>query len=642
MKVTNLHIENFLAIGEIEVSLADKGLVNVEGENKDDTSQDSNGSGKSSFPDALSWCFYGETARGESGDLVVNRTAGKNCRVKTTIEDDGIAYEIARHRKHSKEKNRLTVRRIHDNFDMTKGTDKATQEVVTKLIGCSLPVFVSAIYAGQEAIPDLPRMTDKQLKELVEEASGTTRLQKAFVIANARLNAVKAKTAVIDQKIDTNTRRISDLDVTRSTLQANSDAWEAGKTSRLADALKKAKDLKAEYDSMPLPSTDRPVFEATIKTCNDALSRDAASRAALRVLQQAEQKAQSALDAVERDLARFKSDAKILHGQFTGLSAQVGCPCGSCGKPYSEEDIAPAKVIAGKKVKDSIALVEKAKLILVDYREALGKAQDERAKSEASQTDVSATVAEKTKAEAAIKAISDYEKQVANKRTEYQNAVLEVKRTKDETNPHTSGIAKIDAQITVIDAEIIEANRDKAVFFKEIIALEDAAKVFSPAGVRAHILDTVTPFLNDRTAHYLSILSDGNLSAQWSTLNKLKSGEIREKFAIVVSSLTGGETFNLISGGEKRKVRLACSMALQDLVASRASKPFNLYIADEIDDAVDASGLERLMGILEAKARERGTVLVISHNSLSDWIRDSVKVVKSGGFATLEGGALAP
>ena len=52
-------------------------------------------------------------------------------------------------------------------------------------------------------------------------------------------------------------------------------------------------------------------------------------------------------------------------------------------------------------------------------------------------------------------------------------------------------------------------------------------------------------------------------------------------------------------------------------------------MADEVDDAVDKSGLERLMVILEEKARERGTVLVISHNSLTDWIRDSLTMVKS-------------
>ena len=150
-------------------------------------------------------------------------------------------------------------------------------------------------------------------------------------------------------------------------------------------------------------------------------------------------------------------------------------------------------------------------------------------------------------------------------------------------------------------------------------------------------MDHVAPFLNARTGHYLSALSDGNLKAIWSTLTKTAKGELREKFSIEVENATGGKSFGLLSGGEKRKVRLACAMALQDVVAQRASKPVELFMADEIDDALDEAGLERLMGLLDEKARERGTVLVISHHSLQDWIREVAVVTKEGGKATITG-----
>jgi DNA repair exonuclease SbcCD ATPase subunit len=53
---------------------------------------------------------------------------------------------------------------------------------------------------------------------------------------------------------------------------------------------------------------------------------------------------------------------------------------------------------------------------------------------------------------------------------------------------------------------------------------------------------------------------------------------------------------------------------------------------------LDDAGLERLMGILERKARERGTVLVISHQSLSDWIPNEITVTKeSQHCSTIDG-----
>ena len=103
------------------------------------------------------------------------------------------------------------------------------------------------------------------------------------------------------------------------------------------------------------------------------------------------------------------------------------------------------------------------------------------------------------------------------------------------------------------------------------------------------------------------------------------------KFNISVTKTGSSKSFQTLSGGEKRKVRIACSLALQDLVASRASKNIELFIGDEIDDALDTAGLERLMGILEAKARERGTVMIISHKEMKSWFRETITVeVKEG------------
>ena len=99
----------------------------------------------------------------------------------------------------------------------------------------------------------------------------------------------------------------------------------------------------------------------------------------------------------------------------------------------------------------------------------------------------------------------------------------------------------------------------------------------------------------------------------------------------------GAKSFKGLSGGEKRKVRIATYLALQDLVATRAVKPVNIFVADEVDHALDQPGLERLMTLLERKARDRGTVLVISHNSLADWCDQIVTVTKAGGKATVSG-----
>jgi DNA repair exonuclease SbcCD ATPase subunit len=171
----------------------------------------------------------------------------------------------------------------------------------------------------------------------------------------------------------------------------------------------------------------------------------------------------------------------------------------------------------------------------------------------------------------------------------------------------------------------------------EVSNLEIAVKSLSRKGFRGEILDQVTPFLNARTAYYLDALTDDNISASWVTISENSYGEYTENFHIdITHNVSGVSKFQLLSGGEKRKVRLACALALQDLVATRAVKPISLFIADEIDHAIDDSGLELLMGILERKAIEMGSVFIISHNSLKDWCRNRIVVTKKNNISTIE------
>ena len=222
-----------------------------------------------------------------------------------------------------------------------------------------------------------------------------------------------------------------------------------------------------------------------------------------------------------------------------------------------------------------------------------------------------------------------------------KEAVTREKSNLDETkkaeNPFADMVKSLEAALSSAEAEAGKVAEEVQVAQEAAVIANCAVKVFGPAGVRAYVLDTVTPYLNERTSHYLGTLSDGLIEAVWTTLAKNAKGELTEKFAIEVVKETGGKSFKALSGGQKRKVRLACALALQDLVASRASKPISLWIGDEIDDALDEAGLERLMVVLEEKAREKGTVLVISHNSLRDWIRETTVVTMEGGKSTVSG-----
>jgi DNA repair exonuclease SbcCD ATPase subunit len=632
VKFPELEIQNFLAITSAKISLADRGLVAIQGDNQADTSANSNGTGKSSMPDALSWCWFGTTARGVTGDDVINRDAKKDCFVRSVAIDGHMTYTATRHRKHKTGKNTFTLKSFDGmkEVDLTKGTEKLTQEVANAIIGCSLEVFTASIYAGQEQMPDLPAMTDKNLKVLIEEAAGVTVLEGAYKKAREDLLAATAKLDAAKTTADKADSQEGFLRAQLHSAKSQVGAWDGMKVVReqkvkdeitaIVPQLKKLKDDIAAIDAAKI--TDG------IADCDARIAAVTSEQAGLAALNKTLADATAHLRAYEGEVGMFERWHTEAVDGLAKIEHQVGCPCANCGRPLTNAELGTAKKKAEELIADrlkakreAVAKVEAQEIVVIDAQ----RARDEFA---ATMTDISAVAAQRSVFERELASYNALVSQQSLLVTQAKSWRDQLTAIQAEVNPHTATVERLEKDLAAAEAE---TNRLKALIKdeEENVALEaEVVKVYSPAGVRAHILDDVTPFLNSQTAKYLATLSDGNIEATWNTLTPDSKGNLKEKFTIDVTNATGGESFKGLSGGEKRKVRIATALALQDLVATRATKPIDLFIGDEIDDALDSSGLERLMTILEEKARERGTVMVISHNELRDHIKQILLVEK--------------
>jgi DNA repair exonuclease SbcCD ATPase subunit len=640
VKFLNITIENFLAIGEAKVKLADRGLCLIQGDNQDDTSAVSNGAGKSSLADALCWCAYGETGRGVSGDAVINDVAGKGTRVALDIEDGTDIYRIIRHRKHKTGKNGLQVLQLFKDgtiADLTLGTDKLTQEVVNRIIGSSLDVFYASIYAAQERMPDLPGMTDKQLKVLVEEAAGVTVLEEAYREAMKRAGLVKDEVVSVDRQIEMATARLEDARKAVETSEAGADTFETRRREQIRDLVDQAKqfqgrarDVQTDLDG----KTPKLTLLNGIKDCDDKIAAVSGEQKKLSLLDRSVSNAEGEVKAGERQILTVTNAARNAKADLEAVEHRIGCPCTECSRPITEAEIASARAAAKKRLDVLLVELRDLKTAMEHARKTLTRVTDERDTFALSMTDLSAINAQRASLGAELRIVDGLLKQKEDFMTAASRAADQAREKKGELNPFLAQRAKALERVGELEKGLKEIEQKRLEVDERLRNAETVAKIFSPAAVRAHILDEVTPFLNDQTAKYLSTLSDGNIAATWTTLVKTAKGELREKFAIEVEKDKAGKTFAAISGGEKRKVRIAAALALQDLVARRATKPIELFIGDEIDDALDSAGLERLCVVLEEKARERGSVFVISHNELRDWISQTVVFTMKDGKST--------
>ena len=133
--------------------------------------------------------------------------------------------------------------------------------------------------------------------------------------------------------------------------------------------------------------------------------------------------------------------------------------------------------------------------------------------------------------------------------TTFRRAKAEVDRIMAEVNPFLASITRHEESLRANKSKYAELKTELKNHQEQAQLLEKARQVYSPAGVRSHILSSVTPFLNMRTAEYLNTLSDGNIVAEWSTMETTKKGEIRDKFNINVSKAGSSKSFMGLSGG---------------------------------------------------------------------------------------------
>lgn len=643
-----LFINNFLVIGDAEVDLHNCGLTLIEGRNEDDESANSNGAGKSSLVDALCWCLYGVTGRGVSGDAVINKKAKKECVVGVEVWTEGLnCYYIERGRKSKRLGNNLIVQHVivdgndvGSGCELTKTTVADTQALVNDLLGCSYEIFTSSIYAVQEKMPDLPALTDKALKTLIEEAAGIDKLQRASEIAHVKYQdcvrlttETQGKIENLTSELSNNKKLLDDVVYERETHIRNA-TLERAQQLRYKDLLES--ELK-KTSALPVEAVEAiEKKKAEIQAKIDEYSFIEAKGAEKQRLAMS---AQSHCVMTKKEIEKEKEKIADLNKEINNLEAKIGTHCSECGKVYQAEDLETAK----KAIETQIANKTKEVLKQIDdfknqvaEAKVLAKDAEDFKKSVPSVTKLMSAMNELNDR---LKKNQDVQFQIDTQKRELQNLKKTIEATEEVTvkgeTPYNKTIKTLEKSIAKLEKDKKERESEHEKYAEQQKIAEVVDELYSRKGIRAHILDTVTPFLNERTAFYLNTLSDGEITATWQTLTKTAKGDFKEKFSIDVQSVKGANCFAGLSGGEKRKVRVATSMALQDLVASRAKKPIDLYIADEVDHALDASGLERMMSILEEKAKQFGTALVISHNSLRDWIDNSIVVTKRDGISTV-------
>ena len=631
----------------------------IEGINDTNDTFKSNGAGKTTIAEAIVYAIYGSTLRDSKADDVINRQVGKGTKVVLELEKDGQPFRIERYRKHGTYKNGVRIFMGDKNITEKSATDNNNK--ILDLIGIDFSTFVNSILYGQGDLPMFTTATDKGKKEILENVTGIAIYQEAQTVAKDKLKEVNNEIELLAPKHREYLARLDSIqqreDQAQRDYQVTADRIAQNEAQLLA-----LQEASSNHEDTVAVTNQRLEEEKVVLTEQVPGYEEAIHEAIQDLNTLTPVTSDSITEEEKAELRTYEGKVKVLNSKYDEKvfrarmladnirDFQMSDTCPTCGGPVD------------------ITHLEKHKTdMIVEHEELLKEVDRLKPQVEAINKDLKSKQ-EAMEAKRTAVNNADYEYRLAlserNQKVDTLKRELDILRTsiaKIDTdiatnlgaNPYTHQIQSVEQVLKALKEVpkpvklsdereevnmLIEQLRESEEPLRERKEqLKQAVVMFSNKGIRSVVLDTVTPFLNTQANKYLSTLSGGVLSVLFTTQEETQSGSVVDKFDISITN--NGEicSYKENSGGERRRIDLAISFAIQDLLQSKAEVKTNIAVYDECFDGLDEIGSENVIEILKEREKEIGTIFVITHNAvLKPLFENTMTVVKDGEFSRIE------
>lgn len=582
LKLQSLTIKNFLSIGNVtqSINFTESDLILVLGENIDLGGNDNrNGVGKSAIVNALSYALYGSALTNIRKDNLINATNMKNMLVTLTFEMNGVDYKIMRGRKPG------VFKFIKDGIekdvadDEAQGESRHTQMEIESIIGISHDMFKHLLALNTYVEPFLSLRTNDQ-RIIIEQLLGITKLSEKA----DRLKEVSKETR---DEIKEEEFRITAAETANKRVQANIEnlqgrakAWNASKKS-------KVEELDAAINSLlGIDINNEIALHRSKKEVDDL-------RAEHRSLNKE-------LSGLTKDINDASSSITRLN-RIISTSTEKICP--TCSQEMDHDT--HAKVHA-------------------EYEAQLADAQAKLQEKTAKHNEVKALATTVSTMLPVLPATAYSSLDEAfNHKTTLDTLANSLAAELASVNPYTEQIELLkNTGLEVIDFtklnELVKV-RDHQDFLAKLLTNKDSF-------IRKKIIDQNLTFLNHRLSFYLTSIGLPHLVKFKSDLE-------------VEITMYGKEyDFDSLSRGERTRLILSLSWAFRDVFENMNCKINLLFIDELVDGGLDTAGVEASLAILKKMARDnKRNVYLISHrDELIGRVTNVLKVIKEGGFTSLE------
>ncbi|MCK5235666.1 MAG: hypothetical protein KAR06_01670, partial [Deltaproteobacteria bacterium] len=209
----------------------------------------------------------------------------------------------------------------------------------------------------------------------------------------------------------------------------------------------------------------------------------------------------------------------------------------------------------------------------------------------------------------------------------------------DEKNPYATLQEIRDDKVKTLSAQQEEIAANITAMNKDYELNKYWIKGFKE--VRLFVLSEVLQEFEIQVNNALQKLGLPDWTIKLAVDSETKSGTVRKGFSVLVKSPMNDDLvpFECWSGGEGQRLKLAGTLGLMDLIASRAGADWNIEIFDEPTAWLSEEGINDLLDVLKDRSKSTGReIFVIDHRNFNTFggFDGSINVTKDASGTSLE------
>jgi DNA repair exonuclease SbcCD ATPase subunit len=646
----------------IELDLLNLGnIVLIKGTNLDvkessfntlEKKESSNGSGKSTIQEILSWTLYGKTIK-KPEKIGVNDVAHNKFKKGTVTSVEWDDFRVERGRFPAYLKMWESKEGVwNKDTEITKGTN--TQKIIEEKLGLNYEAFINICIFSDDNRSCFLEQDGPSKRSIVENLLSMGEIKNWHKNAKDLLKELKTQETTYSKEYDLLKKTKSDNELRLKQYISKEQEW---KTAKLAEI----KALGESYNTKKKELENLDIF-SKIKEYDDAQIRIAQIQERISQIEDEQsisnqnlelqkvelqkidafiQEISFEIDKIKKTLSDLNTDFKKSESEISKLENKTtGVECCECFQEVPKDNYENrltkernkyAKIKASlddEKTKAKVLLekLNNNKKIQTEIKEKIQNYESvnrncfENIKKLNGELGIKSRIAKPStdaEQEKIIQQVQNIKEQAKKVKAEY-----------DTGNPYVEIIADTNVSIENSEKDCLAKEADVDNLRKQYPYVNYFITAFGEDGIRKWIIDDIIPSLNTRIQYWLQFLMDGAIKLEFNNT-------LEEK---IEQSTCDDNPFiyHAMSAGERRRLNLAISQAFSYIMSINTGCEPSLVFLDEVTTNIDPVGVQGIFNMISELSQEKQVFVTTHDKDLLDMLQNCkiIKLQKKDGITT--------